>query len=571
MEVVCAWPVSGQYGPGSRILYYVLVAACVLGRETEWLRSACLAAALLFPAVAAIHGIVLAAVHVDGAVDMDIYGAFQFCAIGVLAGPSTVKLSRTYFHTPGRNMIFAWTVLILVGLLSLTVELFRANPVPCPDDEFEKGVENSCGLRCSVSNGPYSPLRRDSTNNIYVISAPDRLSFGTASLLAAACCIPAILSLVSMWDKILKTNWRRRFGYADSWDLNKPLPGTNAATPAKMARTEDRIRFYLSMVEIPVFGAAVLAILIIGERNFFSESVRYQTEPMASIGQWAPIVGTGLAALGSLYGLLAADTKDEGQISALRATNRNGSHHHYSNDCESIITQTQATTGGSQVQVLTSHYEFAAASSSQDQELNTDTSRRATAPETRRQLEDRNETHLSRSQTTVTADGNRKKVEVAFEWLGKKLGTPAPDTFDDSMFQAGLAANWPEVPAEALRNPRLPRIIALYDPPRDSQGLATPNTVLHRERSRAGSFTGSTRSGLETEGASAEDRPSPSGPEPSPGEGSVYKTNTLEVPRPVFHSPISWKSPSSPASGTVSLANGAGSSPITEVPTSPSS
>lgn len=46
--------------------YYVLVAACVLGRGSAWLRSACLAAALLVPAVAALHGIVLAAVHVDG-------------------------------------------------------------------------------------------------------------------------------------------------------------------------------------------------------------------------------------------------------------------------------------------------------------------------------------------------------------------------------------------------------------------------------------------------------------------------------------------------------------------------
>ena len=46
--------------------YYVLVAACVLARKAEWLRNACLAAALLFPAVAAIHGVVLAALHVDG-------------------------------------------------------------------------------------------------------------------------------------------------------------------------------------------------------------------------------------------------------------------------------------------------------------------------------------------------------------------------------------------------------------------------------------------------------------------------------------------------------------------------
>jgi hypothetical protein len=44
----------------------VLIAACVFARKSEWLRNAALAAALLFPAVAALHGIVLAAVHVEG-------------------------------------------------------------------------------------------------------------------------------------------------------------------------------------------------------------------------------------------------------------------------------------------------------------------------------------------------------------------------------------------------------------------------------------------------------------------------------------------------------------------------
>lgn len=46
--------------------YYVLIAACILARKTEWLRNACLAAALIFPAIAAVHGIVLAALHLDG-------------------------------------------------------------------------------------------------------------------------------------------------------------------------------------------------------------------------------------------------------------------------------------------------------------------------------------------------------------------------------------------------------------------------------------------------------------------------------------------------------------------------
>jgi hypothetical protein len=51
----------------------------------------------------------------QGAVDMDIFGAFQLCSLGILAAPATVKNSKTYFLDPGRNIIFLWTGLILSG------------------------------------------------------------------------------------------------------------------------------------------------------------------------------------------------------------------------------------------------------------------------------------------------------------------------------------------------------------------------------------------------------------------------------------------------------------------------
>lgn len=49
---------------GSR--YYILLAVCVLARGEKWIRDVCIAAALILPAVAAVHGIVLAALHVNG-------------------------------------------------------------------------------------------------------------------------------------------------------------------------------------------------------------------------------------------------------------------------------------------------------------------------------------------------------------------------------------------------------------------------------------------------------------------------------------------------------------------------
>jgi hypothetical protein len=56
---------------------------------------------------------------------MDIYGAFQLCAIGILAAPVTVKNSKTYLYDPGRNTIFVWTILVLAG------ELLPSFPPTC--------------------------------------------------------------------------------------------------------------------------------------------------------------------------------------------------------------------------------------------------------------------------------------------------------------------------------------------------------------------------------------------------------------------------------------------------------
>lgn len=313
------------------------MAACILAKRVGWVVNACLAAALLLPAVAAIHGIVLTALHVDGensnlsmwakclyviitigAVDMDIYGAFQLCSIGILAAPVATMMSKTYFNDPGRNVIFLWTILILSGrntlcchdsrlvsdlimcvppgLICLAVEFYRIETFDCIDprsgnvtspsfSEFTWGEDNTCGLRCSTENGPFSPMRSGSDDNLYIVPAPDKLTFGTATLLAAACCVHAMLCLISMRNKILD-NWKERWGRkVNNESLNHVIEHTERATPEMMKSINGRIQFFLNIVAIPVFGGAGLAILIIGEMNFFSRQVRYQTEPIASVGE----------------------------------------------------------------------------------------------------------------------------------------------------------------------------------------------------------------------------------------------------------------------------------------------
>ncbi|KAH6643107.1 hypothetical protein C7974DRAFT_409603 [Boeremia exigua] len=309
LDVVCAWPVSSQYGAGSRFLYYVLVATCVLLRKAEWLRNACLAAALLVPSIGALHGIVLAFYHVNGAVDLDVFGAWQLCTIAIIAVPTTLRISGTYFNSAGRNLVFLWTILLISGLIALCVEFSRVTATDCSHDEA--GIPNltvgkfpygntTCNLTCSEDTGPYSDMRGGSAKNIYVVPVPSVLTFNAAMLIAAGVCIPAILSLMFTWDKILESSYRTRRKTQHDCEQSQQSDAIKI-TPHDLKGINTTVTRFLGVIEIPLFGGIVLAILIVGEINFFSNQLMYMTEPMASIGQWSPIAGTCMAALGSLY------------------------------------------------------------------------------------------------------------------------------------------------------------------------------------------------------------------------------------------------------------------------------
>lgn len=88
--------------------------------------------------------------------------------------------------------------------------------------------------------------------------------------------------------------------------------------------------------------------------------------------------------------------------------------------------------------------------------------------------------------TTDPLDGGRRRVRRTLITISDRLFTAKPDQFD-SAFRRGPAQNYPRVPAEELRNRYLNNTENRYD------------TRLRRQRSRAGSFTGSMNSGLETD------------------------------------------------------------------------
>jgi hypothetical protein len=163
-------------------------------------------------------------------------------------------------------------------------------------------------------------MRGGSANNIYVIPAPDKLTFNTGTLLAAACCVPALLLLISNWNKIREINLKAKLLQAklnldagaksrtERDDTNNQWPRVGCAAgdtngqPTHDGRAAEGTNYQCTcsgneaehtknrrtrnILATPLFGAATLSILTIGEWNFFSPQVRYQTEPIASIGTW---------------------------------------------------------------------------------------------------------------------------------------------------------------------------------------------------------------------------------------------------------------------------------------------
>lgn len=189
----------------------------------------------------------------------------------------------------------------------MCVEFSRVTSTACSHDDagvpsltvagFPYG-KTICNLTCSEKDGPFSRMRGGAANNIYVIPVPGVLTFNAAMLIAAGVCIPAILSLIFTWEKILEIHWK-----TDQENLHE-IPGETQEqdehmdsvklTSGQIKTINNTVTRFLSVIEIPLFGGAVLAILIAGEINFFSAQMMYQTEPMASIGMALPVSWLGL-------------------------------------------------------------------------------------------------------------------------------------------------------------------------------------------------------------------------------------------------------------------------------------
>lgn len=237
---------------------------------------------------------------------------------------------------------------MIPGLLSLAVGFDRANPVPCLDqyghnspfngtisDNQESDIchQGCFGLKTGIRQDPQNPSQ-------YVLNMHRGITINTGLGLSVGFCVPAVLSMASIWLKLVREKLPGLATYLPNWNSDDSESQSNmaAASTDEIWRNEhitpeerhedkkrnDVIRRGLGLVERVVFSAVIVAIVILGERNFWSVEMRAGVEPMSSVGvfiylitiltsffccvlttyfagQWAPIVGAIIGALGSWY------------------------------------------------------------------------------------------------------------------------------------------------------------------------------------------------------------------------------------------------------------------------------
>ncbi|KAH8806729.1 hypothetical protein DL96DRAFT_1717745 [Flagelloscypha sp. PMI_526] len=136
---VCAYPLSGQYGPGPRICMYMAIFFGVLGRNWSATRGLALSGVLVTSLVLVVHIFSMTiAFHManlpsintnrlrriqEPAIDMDIFGASFALTLCVLSVSSAVVSFRTYLDMAKNKIVFFWILFMLSGCIALWAHL----------------------------------------------------------------------------------------------------------------------------------------------------------------------------------------------------------------------------------------------------------------------------------------------------------------------------------------------------------------------------------------------------------------------------------------------------------------
>jgi hypothetical protein len=348
------------------------------------------------------------------------------------------------------------------------------------------------------------------------------------ALFSAGCCIPAVLHLVYMRIKILKINWIRKWGIGVRDDDKQALT-QDTEEAAEMTK---RIRQYLINSEALLFFACAACILVLGELNFFSVQVNWQSEPMSAVGkrfssvtfarlltilvaflgQWATIIGSFFAAAGALY-------IGKGEEKGVAETKKEAPE--FLND-PSVRQEHRDRSPASSQNVPTG-------GAIDESNIPSNDPRRIST----------GAVVVSPPPADITTDEALHLGDRTTTWkaLGDHLNTPAADRFDNSAWRRGGGNKYPKLHGEQLLNPEYYDTKARYNTSSGSRDRSRPASARSvspghgnapRETSTASGAPSPRRATLSAERISAEQI-----------QTALHQTSSLDVPSPTRRGSVS--------------------------------
>jgi hypothetical protein len=124
-EVICLYPVSGQFTILQRILYYFLMIFAIAARSHEWLVVGALASAMTYSGIAAIYGIAAAAQRSPRIFERDDLVVWLILMASALLAIPLLNWSSTIRRLHARTIIIYWAIFIVIGTSSIFTALSK--------------------------------------------------------------------------------------------------------------------------------------------------------------------------------------------------------------------------------------------------------------------------------------------------------------------------------------------------------------------------------------------------------------------------------------------------------------
>jgi hypothetical protein len=172
LQVICAYPVSGQYGRMVRYLIYPLLTLSLLFSIAGWVAGGALNTAMTYIAITGLHVAAMAVNREAGVLDLDVLTAYHVCMVALILSPPLIMWTKSLQRPSGKGVFAIWVVLLWIGvILFTTTAKFLPKSVPCIDSKGVNVTSTRDLQRCTLACANFSlPLRQ--LQDTQVVVAP---------------------------------------------------------------------------------------------------------------------------------------------------------------------------------------------------------------------------------------------------------------------------------------------------------------------------------------------------------------------------------------------------------------